>query len=495
MKQLSLIAILVSSLYLPSLAQTGSLQQLYVEAGGMASSVDRTPFWLRANQFGIVPNSAPIGTLRAGVKGSVLLTDTAGSKARKLPSRAWIVSYGAEAVGNAGKENQLIAPEYYIKLSHRQIQFSIGRQKEVIGLVDTTLTSGSYSWSGNALPIPKIQFGTKGFAPLGRKQWLAINAFIAHGWFANTDYMQHSFLHQKSVIFRVGKPASRVRLYAGINHNVQWGGHSDYLDYHYAVDGQLPGQLRDFPNVFLAIRTDGLNNPRITSFDYVNLYGNHVGSIDFGVELRLVPINLMLYHQHSYDDASGVFFKNAPDGLSGLRIQPLQAGSSGFQIEDFLIEFLTTINQSGAIFEPWNGLSGNDNYFNNGQYQEGWAYKNRILGTPFITLKQDVKPEYQSATGLTVINNRLQMAHIGLRTKVAHRMSLMAKLSYSRNRGTYFGPFPDSPKQLSSIVQIGMPLSWLGGLSLTASVAADFGALYTNAVGGYIGLRKTVWRK
>ncbi|MVM32823.1 hypothetical protein GO755_22470 [Spirosoma sp. HMF4905] len=490
MKHLSTIILLTSIIYSPIHAQTSN-HQAYIEVGGLVSSADRTPFWLRANQFGVVPYSSPVGTLRVGVAGSVSLTDTM----RKSAARAWVLSYAAEAVGNAGKENQLLAPEYYVKLSHRQIQFIIGRRKEVIGLVDTTLSSGSYSWSGNALPIPKVQFGTKGFAPLGRRQWLAINAFIAHGWFANTDYMQHSFLHQKSVIFRVGKPSSPVRLYAGINHNVQWGGHSDYLDYHYAVNGQLPGELRDFPNVFLAIRTDGLNNPRITSFDYVNLYGNHVGSIDFGAELRLASVNLMFYHQHSYDDASGMFFKNVPDGLSGLRIRPLRSGSSGFHVDDFLVEFLTTLSQSGAIFAPWNGLSGNDNYFNNEQYKEGWAYKNHILGTPFITLRQDSKPEYQTATSLTVNNNRLQMAHIGLRATVAHRMTLMAKLSYSQNLGTYAEPFAGSPKQLSSIVQIGMPLSWLGGLSLTASVAADIGELYTNTVGGYVGLRKTVWRR
>lgn len=491
MNHLYLLFALFFSIYQTVYAQTGSSHQAYVEVGAFASTNDRMPFWLRANQFGTVPNSAPIGTVRVGAKGTILLSDTT----RRSPDRAWRLTYSAEAVGNAGKQNQLLVPEYYLSLAHRQIEFVVGRRREVIGLVDTTLTSGSYSWSGNALPIPKVQFGTRGFAPLGRKQWLAVNAFIAHGWFANTDYMQHSFLHQKSVIFRIGKPRSSIRGYVGINHNVQWGGHSDYLDYRYAVNGQLPGELRDFPNVFLAIRTDGLNNPRITSFDYTNLYGNHVGSIDLGVELRLASVNLMLYHQHSYDDASGVFFNNVPDGLSGLRIQPAKSGSSGFHIDDFLLEFLTTLDQGGPIFEPWNGLSGNDNYFNNGQYQEGWAYKNRILGTPFITLKQDILPEYSYPSSLIVNNNRVQVAHLAMRAGIGRQLNLMAKVSYSRNLGTYGIVFSNQPRQLSSIIQLGMPLSWLGGLSLTASVSADFGQLYTNAVGGYVGLRKTVWRR
>ncbi|WP_338875280.1 capsule assembly Wzi family protein [Spirosoma sp. SC4-14] len=477
-------------------AQSKSQYQVYVEAGGLVASSERTPFWLRANQFGTVPYSAPNGSLRTGIAGSILLTDTAGAYARKAPSRAWILSYGAEAIANATQESQLLAPEYYVKLAHRQIQFVVGRRREVIGLVDTLLTSGSYSWSGNALPIPKIQFGTKGFAPLGRRQWLAINAFIAHGWFANTNYMQHSYLHQKSVIFRVGKPSSTVRAYIGLNHNAQWAGHSNYLDYHYAVDGQLPNQLRDFPNVLFAIRIGGVNNPRVTSFDYVNLYGNHVGSTDFGLELRLAAVHLMLYHQHSFDDASGVMMQNIPDGLTGLRIQPRQHGSSAFRVDDLLIEFLSTLNQSGPSFYQDNThTKGADNYFNNGQYQEGWVYKGHIIGTPFITRRQDVKPELQNNTKWAINNNRVQMAHIGIRATVANRLQLLAKMSYSRNLGVPGEPLPGTPTQWASLVQVGMPLSWLGGMSLTASVAADVGQLYVNSIGGYVGLRKTVWQR
>ena len=493
MKHLFLFATLFVNCYSIVWAQTKSQHQAHVELGGLVSSAERTPFWLRANQFGVVPNAAPVGTLRAGVGGAILLTDTSGVYARKAPSRAWILSYAAEAVGNGGKENQLLAPEYYVKLAHRQLELVIGRRREVIGLVDTLLTSGSYSWSGNALPIPKIQFGTKGFAPIGRRKWLAINAFIAHGWFANTDYMQRSFLHQKSLILRLGKPSSALRFYIGINHSVQWAGHSDSLDYHYAVNGQLPNQLRDFPNVLFAIRTDGLNNPRVTSFDYTNLYGNHLGNIDFGFDLRLPSVTLTLYHQHSFDDSSGMFFKNVPDGLSGFRIQPVKHGSSAFQVDDFLIEFLSTLNQSGPIYDAYNHIFGADNYFNNGQYQEGWAYKNHILGTPFITLKQDTKSENQTNTSWAINNNRVQMAHIAMRSTIGQRVNLTAKISYSKNYGVPMQPFVKPLYQWSSLLQVGMPLAWLGGTLLTASVASDFGQLYTNATGAYIGLRKTVW--
>jgi len=492
MKHLYYVNIILFLTGLTAYAQLPASHEGYVEVGGMAASSARTPFWLRANQFGTVPLSAPAGTGRAGIRGRMLLTDTTKQTARK----PWTVSYGAELVGNAGRDNQLLAPEYFVSLTHRQIQLTAGRRREVIGLVDTTLSSGSYAWSGNALPLPKIQFGTRGFAPLGRRQWLAINAFIAHGLFANTDYMQHSFLHQKSIILRVGKPTSAIRVYGGINHSVQWGGHSNFLDHHYAVNGQLPGQSRDFPNVLFAIRMGGLDNPRVTSFDYVNLYGNHVGSIDLGMELRLASVQLMLYHQHSFDDASGMLLQNVPDGLSGLRIRPLKRGSAGFHIDAVLVEFLSTLHQSGPSFYQANThTKGADNYFNNMQYAEGWTYNDRVIGTPFITRKQDLSPDLQNNTQWTINNNRVQMAHLGLSATLAQRVSCLAKVSYSQNYGVPGEPLPGTPSQWSSLLQLQTPVSWMGGMTLTAAVAADIGELYTNSIGGSVGLRKTVWQK
>jgi hypothetical protein len=492
MKKLYLLITFLCLFPLSSSGQSTGRHQAYVEAGGLAASTERTPFWLRANQFGTVPYTAPVGTVRAGIGGLVSLTDTV----RKTRSRAWLLHYGAEAVGNVGKENQFVLPAYYIQLMHRQVQLTIGRRREVIGLVDSSLTSGSYAWSGNALPIPKIQFGTRGFAPLGRRQWLAVNAFMAHGWFANTNYMQHSFLHQKSVILRVGKPTSPVHVYAGINHSAQWGGHSAYLDPRIAVNGQLPGQLRDFPNVLFSIRTGGIDNPRITSFDYINMYGNHVGSTDIGLDIQLPTATLLLYHQHSFDDASGVMFQNFPDGLTGLRLRPRTGNRAGFRLNSILVEFLSTLNQSGPAFYQANThTKGADNYFNNAQYQEGWTYKGYVIGTPFLSRREDVKTAYRNTIGWAIVNNRVQVLHFGMQATVATRIALLTKIAYSRNYGLMDAPLAGTPAQWSALLQLGMPTSWLGGVSLTASVAADYGQLFTNSIGTYVGLRKVVWSR
>lgn len=222
--------------------------------------------------------------------------------------------------------------------------------------------------------------------------------------------MQHSYLHQKTLMVRWGKPTAQIRFTAGLNHFVQWAGRSAYLPKELAVNGQLPNQLADFPNVLFLIRTNGRNNDRITSFDYYNLYGNHLGNSDLAFDIALPRANVRVYHQHAFDDSSGLIFINMPDGLYGISLQPdKHTNHTAFRINRVLVEFLTTLNQSRDSFwkgndvfnsrSQWTAFNkGADNYFNNGQYQEGWTYRNQVIGTPFLTQKSDLRPELRSNT-------------------------------------------------------------------------------------------------
>ena len=488
-------------------------RQAYVEVGALGATTNRTPFWLRANQFGVVPLTGQAGTVRAGLSGSFMLTDTTVGRYRVRDKskqavyeakRPWWVGYGAEFVSNAANPLKSLLPEAYVSLNHRQLEIVAGRRREVIGLGDTLLTSGFYAWSGNALPVPKVRIGTRGFVSLGKSGRFAINAYMAHGWFGNTWYMQGSYLHQKSVFLRVGKPSARIQATGGLNHQAQWGGYTAFLPKEYAVDGQLPNKLVDFPNVFAIIRIGGRDNSRITSFDYYNLYGNHLGSWDLQLDVRLNRAQLKFYHQHGFDDSSGILFINFPDGLYGVSYTPTVAQSGGFRVKRALFEFLTTLQQSGANYwkvdpatipdgEKWTAVNkGDDNYFNNGQYQEGWTYQGQGLGTPFITNDRDVRPEFRNQTTQAYSNNRVVAFHTGLWATVANKIDLRAKLSVSLNYGLMHQPFPGTPVQGSALVQAGVPVGWLGSTYLTGSLAADVGQLYTNSLGVQLGLRKTV---
>src|SRR5438045_2909909 len=84
------------------------ISQYQVETGVLGSS-DQTPFWLRANQYGIVPLRNPAFQLNAGLHSDYRLADSTGRK----PKVDW--GYGLNVVGNIGTTNQFLLPEAYIK--------------------------------------------------------------------------------------------------------------------------------------------------------------------------------------------------------------------------------------------------------------------------------------------------------------------------------------------------------------------------------------------
>ncbi|GAB3562991.1 capsule assembly Wzi family protein [Spirosoma luteolum] len=456
----------------------------YIELGGLAATAAPTPFWLRSRQYGIVPLGNPAGLVRlGGVLNRALTTRPRGLRLR----------LGAEVVGQAGPSGgRLLLPEAYAQLRLGVFELYGGRRRDVFGLVDTLLSSGSYAWSGNALPLPKVQLGTAGFVPLGfTRNWLAINAFMAHGWFAGTDSIQGSYLHQKAVYLRLGKPGGRVQLYGGLLHNAQWGGRSDYRYRRlYPNNGQLPSSLADFGRVLVAKAPEQAPGNNVTEHDALNQIGNHLGSVDLGATVRLTNWQLLGYYQHPFEDKSGLQFANWPDGLYGLSLRRPGAPAGGFRIDHLLLEVLSTLDQSGTVL-PF----GLDDYFNNYQYLDGWTTGGRTIGTPFIGPKADLRPALVAGTTRTrfaVGNNQLTLLHLGVAGRSASGLWVQLLVSASRNQGIMRAPFRMPVNQLSAGLTAGSPVSWLGGADLRLSLALDQGDLYPASAGAWLALRKTL---
>lgn len=464
---------------------TTSGTRSFVEAGGLAATHAPTPFWLRSRQYGIVPLNNPSALVRAG---STLFRGDP-TDPRRVHLKA-----GVEAVAAVGPgQVRLLLPEAYASLRRGGLELYAGRRREVFGLVDTLLTSGSYAWSGNALPLPKVQLGTRGFAPLGfTKGVVAINAFYAHGWFGAADSVQGSFLHQKAFYGRVSLFRRRVNLYAGVMHNAQWGGRRRAGTL--AKDGQLPSALADYLRVVTASETPPSDTANYVEFDRLNRVGNHLGSIDFALEVRGDASNWFVYYQHPFEDKSGVAFQNMPDGLYGVRWGNAYR-SYGFQLRQVTAELLTTMNQSGFDIDQSRLFAGADDYFNNYQYADGWSYRRRILGTPFITRRDDTRPDLRdlrSAYGrLAISSNRVQVLHLGLLGGWPSGAQVRALLSVSQNNGRPILRDPRVPlTQFSAMAEVLLPLPWLGGSELTATLALDRGQWLANNLGGWLRLRK-----
>jgi hypothetical protein len=199
----------------------------------------------------------------------------------------------------------------------------------------------------------------------------------------------------------------------------------------------------------------------------------------------------MGYYQHPFEDKSGVVFVNMPDGLYGLRLK--RQPGTGFGVDNLLIEYLTTLSQSGSITGTVR-YDGKDDYFNNYQYRDGWVQDRNVIGTPFFAQLRDVRTDVPFSVKnnvLAIASNRVELIHLGLAGSAGERTRWQLKLSASQHYGAPRRVFSRAVPQFSGLASVSWPLNWLGGSELRTAVALDQGELYTNSLGGWISLRKT----
>ena len=429
------------------------------EVGMIISTNGETPFWLRANQYGIVPNQSPIFTLRGSVSSDYKKAITKEDQ-YKLSKFDW--GYGLNIVGNVGKENQLLIPEAYIKAKYGAFEIYAGRRREIFGLVDSTLSSGSYIWSGNALPMPKIQISTPNFVPLGfTKGFLSFKGNYAHGWFENsrTD-VKNFYLHQKSLYFRLGKPDWKFHFYGGFNHQVQWGGELLYPDplNQFSIKGKVGSSFNDYVNVVTGRSLAGVGDTTKNGVnDALNRSGNHLGTVDFGFEINMQNVSILLYRQNIYEDGSLAYLNNISDGLNGISFTFKKTDNQRFHINKLVFEYLNTTSQGGiGTAENINSrLRGQDNYFNNGVYKDGWSYRGNGLGTSFITPYFPISLYVQD--NLFFLNNRVEVYYFAF-SGFFNKIQFESKISYSENFGLRTINKYNSIGQLSFIINVQKPI-------------------------------------
>ena len=453
---------------------------------GAGGATGNTPFLLRVNQYGVVPTAVrSYGTTRLSIERSYRGADS--SKTNKS-NFDWGVAINPVLNTRAGGL-EVLWPDAFVKVKYRAVELYAGRRREVIGLGDTLLTSGFLIWSGNAPTLPKVQISTPDFVSIGwLKNILAFKVSFAHGWFT-TPYVTDSYLHQKTLYVRLGKPHWKLKLYGGLNHQVQWGGRADYLvGTQKAVGGLLPQNLKDYTSLVLGRFPEEKRNDRFTEFDGTNRVGNHIGSIDAAVEWRAAKCSWLLYHQHPYEDASGVSFQNFPDGLTGLRFVN-RSKENGLRA--VTVEVLNTMNQSGPVFDVAARFQGRDNYFNHGQYIEGWSFLGRTLGTPYIMPRTEVNPDLLALTeGIFFPNNRIQLFYLAAAFQLRSMTTLQLRASHTFNFGSHNVQYSPTVRQFSASFVFDTQLPLLANTYLLVSGGYDAKGLLASMLGGYVGLRK-----
>ncbi|GAB2551984.1 capsule assembly Wzi family protein [Spirosoma aerophilum] len=430
-----------------SIAQSDtSKPKIDIEAGVFFSSSSTNPFWVRSNQYGEIPLESQGLTIRGQIR-----KDYSPRVSTDKHKNRFSYGYGLRAVANAGQTNQVLLPELYGKVRYGALELFAGRRREVVGLVDTTLTTGSYIWSGNALPVPKIEISIQNYIPITANGLLAVKGNFSHGWLGNSDSVRNILLHQKSLYVRLGKPNWRFKLHAGFNHQVQWGGDvlyprmdeggvrvtkfgTDLESYVYVVTGK---------SLYTSAPLVVQNNT--ASAEGGNRVGNHLGTVDLAIEYNTPNTHWFLYKQSIYEAGALYYLNNIADGLHGLSYTRKQAKQGILKV---VLEYLQTTSQGGPYTSNRSTieyLRGAEDYMNNGRYIDGWVYKRQTIGTPFIMplryttgLPQDLDPN-----PYRIVNNRVQVVSLSVQSRVK-QVELLSRISVGNNLGSYTVPIDKS---------------------------------------------------
>ncbi len=458
------------------------LSGIQYRLGAGAYLSEKTPFWIRSNQYGLVPLQGPFITLQASASKEYDSTKAEFHKLRKFG-----FGYGAQLGINAGKKSQILLPEVYAKIRYGVFEIYGGRRKEIIGLVDTTLNAGSYIWSGNALPIPKIQISVPNYTSIIGHGLIAIKGAFSHGWFGKQAYTEGYYLHQKWLYGKIGRESWKFNFFAGINHQVQWGGYSEILknDNISTKNGYFSADPFVYLNVILPIAWRIPTNGMYTPFETLNRFGNHLGSVDLGFSLKTSFADISFYRQSPYEDGQMPEVFLSMDGNYSLSFD--LKNKKGLSKINF--GYLDTRRQGGEIteFAKWLGKKEThygevQNYLNHSQYIEGWSYQNNGIGTPLIIPGSDLVKDTQNPNyRLFSFDNDIQAYYIAATGKIA-KYSYMIKSSLTNSMGMFYVRRDKNLKQFSGLVSVNVPLSKLR-LDSKFNIAFDAGKLYGNNIG------------
>lgn len=448
-----------------------------LELGTGLTNGTYTPFWLRANQYGAVPTKESYATAAVSMSDFIQVNKRA----------SW--GYGVRALVNLTETKaDVLLQEAYLKGKFGIFELQAGRKKQIQGLVDSTLSSGSFIWSGNALPMPMINLVVQDYwAPEFVQGVVGFKGNYAHGWFDNQrSDVSNFYLHQKSFYGRLGKPSWLFKFYGGFNHQVQWGGTLKYADpgNFSAKNGKIATGLKEY---FYMITGQSMNVVGGDTATYGvndgwNRLGNHLGTIDVGMEIDWEKAKLFFYRQSIYEDGSLYHGNNITDGLHGIAFT--RKAEQG--ITKIVLEYFNSASQGGSVFNDSNINRGLDNYFNNAVYRDGWTYAGKGLGTPLMTL--DSESELTPTSGTFYDNNRVESFYVGIQAKFGEN-DFTFRGSMSNSIGWFGQENVPVKRQYSFGLQWQRPVQLMGyDAQLKASIGADKGLWKPDVIGGNVAL-------
>lgn len=406
----------------------------------VASTGGSAPFWLQTNRYGNISSEPFSGNLSLYVHKDAIAV------------RRWYdYDFG---INLTGRIDNTLHPTAYLQQCYAHLRLlcfdlTVGIKPINNETLDTDLSMGGFLFSENAHPMPRISIGIDHYQPFpglfGYVEW---KGGLTHAWAMEKSPVKYWQLHHKFVGIRLGGKLP-VNIYYEFHHAAQWGGYSER-------DGNLGNGFKDFLNVFLA-RSGGT-----ARIDQLNAIGNHLGTQILGLQISTSLVNINAYW-HNYMEDGHVYLMgtnpNNYDGLWGICISQ----NRWKYISAVQYEFLNSTDQSGPYHDK-DGLylGGNDSYFQNYIYSNGWTYFGRTIGVPFIS------PD----------NSRVMVHHIGIKGDIcSFRYRLLC--SYAQNYGNYNIYEPALNRTLKStntalLLEVNKHVQKAWGLNFALALAIDF---------------------
>lgn len=445
--------------------------QYNIGVSALASSGRFAPFWLQSNMNGDISSSPFSGNVSAGVYKQAVHNE-----------RWWDYDFAVQLTGrvqsripgSAFDMQQRITTGYFNQLyAHLRLyifDITAGIKPMIYEMQDTALSMGSMVFSGNSQPLPRLTIGIDRYTPVPRCYgYFELKGGLTHAWLADNVYMRGSYIHHKWLALRLGGRLP-VNISYELHHAAQWGGISP-------VYGDIGSDWQSFVNVFLARGGGVMRN------DQLNAQGNHVGSQQLMLTGKGNGWEVSMYWQNFFEDNFAAIGdgQNLADGLWGISLKQTRWP----YVQGVTYEFMNTTDQSG----PWHdrdGLcyAGNDSYYRNSVFVNGWNYFFRSIGTPFIT-----SPLYNEDGTIYTLNSRVRVHYIGVRGDI-YGFLYRVKLSYARNYGNDNTSRAVLSDNTAILLEVTKHSEQAWGLDFGLRIAGDFGTQWGNQFGAQITVSK-----
>ncbi|MEL7834111.1 capsule assembly Wzi family protein [Fodinibius sp. N2] len=380
--------------------------QLNGRTVGAVTTSEDLPFWFHSNRAG---EYDPSGS-------NLLLGLRLDKKLRN--SRFFDYGIGTNFVGRGSLNSDVFFNELYAEAKIGILHLYSGKKNWQDGIWSSELSLGSMIWSGNSATMPKVMAFIPEYTSVPfTNGWIAFRGYWGHGWFGKNRYVEDTYLHEKALYVRLLQDKFPVNGHLGLIHNVQWGGTHPRL-------GDLPDGTGDYWRIVTGRAGESGTSPE---GEVLNALGNTLGAYEARLDIYLNNVDLKAYRQFFIETGPNVRFRSPWDGQWGLQVN-IKGKTSGW-LKTFLWEHLNTKRQNAKSGEA----IGADNYYNNFIYQNGWTYKDRIIGSPLIglgTVNERKK----------IVNNIIVAHHFGFEGTPPigfgnNLIEYQLKVTYSRNYG------------------------------------------------------------